>query len=126
MTVGSETTTYTLDLAAPLVQVLVANEGGDSTLYLYGVARIGEDDGAWHYHLADHLGSVRSLVDADGDVDGTRAYRPYGASLDTAGTASSIYGFTGEQTDPTGLVYLRARMYAPSLGQFVSQGSLGW
>jgi len=32
-----------------------------------------------------------------------------------------MYGFTGEQTDPTGLVYLRARVYAPGLGQFMSR-----
>jgi len=121
VTVGSETITYTLELAAPLVQVLVANEDGDSTRYLYGVARIGEDDGTWRYHLADHLGSVRSLVDANSSVDGTRAYQPYGASLDTVGTASSIYGFTGEQTDPTALVYLRARYYGPRTRQFVSR-----
>jgi len=30
------------------------------------------------------------------------------------------YGFTGEMTDDNGLVYLRARHYAPSIGSFVS------
>jgi len=54
-------------------------------------------------------------------VVGTRAYRPYGSVLSSAGSASSIYGFTGEQTDPTGLVYLRARMYSPGLGLFTSR-----
>jgi YD repeat-containing protein len=47
MTVGGETTTYTLDVAAPLVQVLVANEDGAHTAYLYGIARIGEDESGW-------------------------------------------------------------------------------
>jgi RHS repeat-associated protein len=123
MTVGSETTTYTLDLAAPLVQVLVAHESAHQRVseYLYGVARIGEYGGGWRYYLADHLGSVRSLIEMDGSVEETRTYRPYGLPLDVAGTVSSIYGFTGEQTDPTGLLYLRARMYAPSLGQFTSR-----
>jgi len=120
MTVDGETTTYTLDLAAPLVQVLVAHEVGESTTYLYGIARIGEYDGTWQYYLADHLGSVRSLVDVGGGIVGTRAYQPYGSPLSSAGLASSIYGFTGEQTDPTGWVYLRARMYAPDSGLFVS------
>jgi RHS repeat-associated protein len=118
MTVGSETMTYTLDLAAPLVQVLAVNGNGGDVAYLYGLARIGEYDSEWRYHLADHLGSVRSLVGADGSVKGTQTYQPYGSPLSTAGTASSMYGFTGEQTDPTGLVYLRARVYAPSLMQF--------
>jgi RHS repeat-associated protein len=123
MTVGSETTTYTLDLASLLVQVLVAHEPArpEPTSYLYGVARIGEYDGAWRYHLADHLGSVRSLAGANGDVVGTQAYRPYGSSLSSTGNAGSAYGFTGEQADSTGLIYLRARMYAPALGQFMNR-----
>jgi RHS repeat-associated protein len=121
MTVGSETITYTLDVAAPLVQVIVATTDGAQRAYLYGVARIGEDDGGWQYYLADHLGSVRSLVDTEGSVAGTRAYQPYGAPLSSAGVAESVYGFTGEQTDPTGFVYLRARMYAPGLGVFLSR-----
>jgi RHS repeat-associated protein len=125
MTLGSEKITYTLDLAAPLVQVLVANEDGIRTAYLYGVARIGEEDSAWQYYLADHLGSVRSLVDAEESVAGTRAYQPYGAPLSSAGVAESVYGFTGEQTDPTGLVYLRARMYAPGLELFLSRDPWG-
>jgi RHS repeat-associated protein len=125
MTLGSEKITYTLDLAAPLVQVLVANEDGTRTAYLYGIARIGEEDSAWQYYLADHLGSVRSLVDGQGSVAGTRAYQPYGAPLSSAGVAESMYGFTGEQTDPTGLVYLRARMYAPGLELFLSEDPWG-
>jgi RHS repeat-associated protein len=125
MTVGGETTTYTLDVAAPLVQVLVANEDGIRTAYLYGIARIGEEDSVWQYYLADHLGSVRSLVDAEESVAGTRAYQPYGAPLSSAGAAESVYGFTGEQTDPTGLVYLRARMYAPGLELFLSRDPWG-
>jgi RHS repeat-associated protein len=32
-----------------------------------------------------------------------------------------VYGFTGEQMDPSGLVYLRARYYAPITGRFVSR-----
>jgi RHS repeat-associated protein len=110
-------------LAAPLVQVLVAHESANQRVseYLYGVARVGEYDGAWRYYLADHLGSVRLLVGVDGSIEGTRTYRPYGLPLDVDGTVNSIYGFTGEQTDPTGLIYLRTRMYAPSLGQFMSR-----
>jgi RHS repeat-associated protein len=64
---------------------------------------------------------VRSLVDAEESVAGTRAYQPYGAPLTSIGAAESVYGFTGEQTDPTGLVYLRARMYAPGLGVLLSR-----
>ncbi len=68
------------------------------TRYLYGAARIGEEQGpAWAYHLADGLGSVRQLVDADGAVSLARGYMPYGEPWWSEGTASSTYGFAGEQ-----------------------------
>ncbi|MCU0498860.1 MAG: hypothetical protein MUF87_16025 [Anaerolineae bacterium] len=38
----------------------------------------------------------------------------------STGSAASNYGFTGEQTDPNGLIYLRVRYYQPSLGMFAS------
>jgi RHS repeat-associated protein len=53
-------------------------------------------------------------------VAGTQVYQPYGAPLSSAGLAESVYGFTGEQADPTGLVYLRARYYSPGSKQFLS------
>jgi len=62
------------------------------------------------------LGSVRGWLDgAEAFVD-TMSYNPYGV-LDGAVDG---YGFTGEMTDDNGLVYLRARHYAPSIGSFVS------
>ncbi|NDJ78631.1 MAG: RHS repeat-associated core domain-containing protein, partial [Chloroflexi bacterium] len=33
----------------------------------------------------------------------------------------TLFGFTGEPTDANGLIHLRARYYAPSLGTFLSQ-----
>jgi len=42
----------------------------------------------------------------------------YGEVLGPTGTSQTEYGFTGEPTDGNGLVYLRARYYAPALGTF--------
>ncbi|MCC7119212.1 MAG: hypothetical protein IT310_11850 [Anaerolineales bacterium] len=39
----------------------------------------------------------------------------------TTGNAQSAYGFTGEQTDPSGMTYLRARYYMPSDGRFLTR-----
>jgi hypothetical protein len=61
-TVGSEMIWHTLYLAAPIVQVVLINEGGNSTLYLNGISGIGLNAVTWLYHLADHLGSVRTLA----------------------------------------------------------------
>ena len=35
------------------------------------------------------------------------------------GAGTSRYGWTGEQVDSSGFVYLRARYYAPSMGRFM-------
>ena len=68
---------------------------------------------------ADLLGSVRATTDSTGSVAGTAGYDTYGATRSTTGTMGA-YGYTGEYTDPTGLIHLRARQYDPSLGRFPS------
>ncbi len=119
---GTTATTYTLDLAAGLVQVLAQQQAGTTTQYLYGAGRIGErTPGTVAYHLADALGSVRQLADGTGALTLVRGYEPYGEVLNTAGTGTSMYGFTGEPRDATGLEYLRARYYAPSQGRFINE-----
>jgi len=116
-------TTYTLDLAAPLVQVLVQRDGSGDTRYLYGVTRVGElQPAGWVYHLSDALGSVRQLVDDDAQVVLARGYMPYGEALWSQGEGDSKYGFTGEAFDASvGLVFLRARYMSPGLGMFISR-----
>jgi RHS repeat-associated protein len=118
-------TTYTLDLAAPLVQVLTMQDAGGKTTYLYGVTRIGEQQpGGWAYHLADALGSVRQLADASAQVTLARGYMPYGEELWSVGDGSSAYGYTGEDWNTvTRLVFLRARYMQPGLGMFLSRDS---
>jgi RHS repeat-associated protein len=116
-------TTYTLDLAAGLVQVLVQQDTTGATRYLYGVTRIGEEQpGGWAYHLTDALGSVRQLADGSAQVTLARGYMPYGEPLWSVGSGSSVYGYTGEDWNTTTqLVFLRARYMQPALGIFVSR-----
>ncbi len=49
-----------------------------------------------------------------------RHYAPYGDPFGVQGSLGTSFGCTGEQTDANGLIYLRARHYAPSLGIFPS------
>ena len=101
-------TSYWLDLSAGLTQVL-ASEG---VTYLYGLARIGEEQpSGWQFYLGDALGSVRQLVDVSNGVGAGMAYEPFGDDLVSTGVANSVYGFTGEWADITGLIHLRARYY---------------
>ncbi len=52
-------------------------------------------------------------------------YDPFGNVLTTNGTSASVYGFTGERTDATGLVYLRARYYSSQQGRFFAHDPWG-
>jgi len=116
-TVNGNTTNYTLDLNAGLTQVL--NDGTNT--YLYGLGRIAQVNTTTEYFLGDALGSVRQLTDASGEVTLANVYEPYGVLAQTAGSAQTSYGFTGESTDPSGMVYLRARYYSPSDGRFLTR-----
>lgn len=118
---------YLLNLNTALPEVLA---DGDN-LYLYGIGRIGEQavsGGAWEYHQGDALGSVRLVTGALGQaVQGTN-YDPNGNVLDVVSVGpggESAFGFTGEQTDPTGMVYLRARYYNPNQAQFLTKDPFG-
>jgi RHS repeat-associated protein len=117
-TVNGTSTTYALDLASGLTQVLTDG----SNLYLYGVDRVGEKQaGGWRYYTQDALGSVRQLVNSSGSVLLAKSFAPFGDILTASGSAVTIYGFTGEQRDPTGLIFLRARYLSPAQGRFLTR-----
>jgi RHS repeat-associated protein len=75
------------------------------------------------YPVADALGSIRAITDGAGNVTGSAAYDPFGATTTQAG-ASSALGFTGELSDATGLINLRARLYDPATGAFTQTDPL--
>lgn len=69
--------------------------------------------------LYDGHGSTRMLVDATGQPLTGQVFRydAFGNRLDSATALTSLL-YSGEQTDPTGLQYLRARYYEPRIGRF--------
>lgn len=100
-----------MDLNTGLTQAL--NDG--TYTYLYGsgrVAQLNTDTLMTDYFLGDALGSARQLTDSNGAVTLSNAYDPYGTVAQSAGAGQSRYGYTGEYQQ-NGLVYLRARHYAP-------------
>jgi len=114
-TVNGNAITFAMDLNAGLTQAL---SDGTNT-YTYGLGRIAQTQGATtEYFLTDALGSVRQLTSQSGAITYTSAYDPYGVVTQAYGASQTNYGFTGEFTDPNGLVYLRARHYSPNMGRF--------
>jgi RHS repeat-associated protein len=79
-----------------------------------------KQSGNWFYYLADGLGSTMAIVNATGTVQNSYAYDVYGKPTVT-GSLSNEYDFAGQQTDATGLQYLRARYMDPETGTFLSR-----
>lgn len=122
-TVGANVTQYLLDLQPGLSVVLAATEGMDTICYVHGPMGIHahkDAAGNWEWMLQDGLGTVRGVVDNDVSVLESRLYDPIGVLLGASGTNQTMYDFTGEPMDNNGLLYLRARYYAPSLGVFTA------
>ena len=59
-------------------------------------------------------------LDASGSPSAGMRYEPYGQPVDTWGKPPAL-GFTGEWTDSSGLLYLRARYMDPSSATFLSR-----
>ena len=122
VTADSVTTTYTWDVNRSIPQVIDDEEGG----FVYGVGRILKNtppsvEGDTFHYLTDGLGSVLRF--------GTLEYPAYDVFGAPPGVEVSIpvtndFRFAGEQKDPTGLYYLRARYYDPVVGRFVSRDPL--
>jgi RHS repeat-associated protein len=104
-------TAYTLDLAAPLSQVL--HDGTSSYIYGNDAERLRAVGGAWY--IPDALGSVRATLDDSGAVLASTNYDPWGLPQ---ASAIAPFGFTGEVQDAAGMVYLRARWYDAGSGRF--------
>ncbi len=135
-TIGGTTSTYTYDGDSTRV---IGTSGASTANYVWdraGSLPLLIDDGTQGYvqtnqglleqlgsaasfMLNDALGSVRTVTSPTASVVGTASYEAFGSVRSQTGQ-SSIFGFTGQQTDSTGLSYLRARYYNPLLGRFMS------
>lgn len=92
----------------------------DGNQYLYGAGLTAQkQSGNWYYYLADGLGSTMAVVNASGTVQDSYTYDVYGTPTKT-GSLANEFDFAGQQTDGTGLQYLRARYYDPATGTFLS------
>lgn len=81
-----------------------------------------------YYPFTDNVGSVRSMVKADGTVANSYSYSAYGTTLtaNEATGASQPYRYAGGYTDTaTGLIKLGIRYYDPTQGRFTQQDPTG-
>jgi RHS repeat-associated protein len=118
---GTTTVDYVWDVAGGLPMLL---QDGTNT-YVYGLGLIAIYDGSeMTYRLTDGLGSTVNLCDQGGELVGEYTYDAYGNVRAQSG-AETEFSFAGEQSDPSGLDFLRARYYDPEIGQFLSSDPAG-
>ncbi len=93
-----------------------------TTPELNGTLAVTTPDGT-SYPLKDGLGSTTATTNTTGTVTSTTSYTAYGVASTTGndGGIDTVAGYTGHQTDPTGLIYARARYYNPTTSTFLSE-----
>jgi RHS repeat-associated protein/uncharacterized delta-60 repeat protein len=106
---------------------MVLNGGSILSRYLYGEAAdqiVAEDTaGAARWYMTDHQGSVRKVLDQNGNSARNLDYNEFGIiTTDTGSGASTRHKYTCQIHDAeTGLDYYGARFYDASLGKFINQ-----
>jgi RHS repeat-associated protein len=78
--------------------------------------------------LADYQGSVRDIVDSQGNLLNHIVYDSFGnVRSETNSGIDFRFGYTGRELDAeTGLYYYRARYYDAQTGQFIGQDPIGF
>jgi RHS repeat-associated protein len=106
--------------------------GKQTHRYLYGpgVDQILADETApsVNWALVDNQGSVRDVIDSNGNVLNHIVYDSYGqVTSETNPSLEFRFGYTGRERDKeTGLQYNRARYYDPRTGAFIGQDPIGF
>ena len=122
------TTTLTWDILQGEGVVIGAARNGEATSYAYGLERISASTGKTRTeYVYDGRGSVAAEIsynDSWYSFGGTlakknavsKSFTPFGEQI---GEATSGFGYNGEYYNAaTGMVYLRARFYAPEMNRF--------
>ncbi len=125
---GAGTTNYLWDTNDSLPRLAVERNGSGSALrsYTYGHDLLSMLAGGHNYYFHDDaLGSVRNVTSASGQTEWSYSYEPFGTarteSKEDSMAPDEPVRFAGEMLDADSALYdLRARMYAPSTGSFLS------
>src|SRR5262249_10085087 len=108
---------YAYDGLNPILKFNASGQIVSRRLYAEGVAKFLADEtsGATRCVLTDHHGTVRDLLANDGTVLAHYSYDSYGQPLGAAALSveNDLRYIGREYNDATGLLYLRARYYAP-------------
>ena len=144
MTTGSGTTTYAYDpsnlrykktSAAQTVQYqydasgqVISESNGNNAItvnYIRGDRLLAKKDAATnqiYYYLYNGHGDVVQIVDTNGNVVNQYQYDEWGNIVNQSEAIANSFKYAGEQYDSeSGLYYLKARYYDPSVGRFINE-----
>jgi RHS repeat-associated protein len=131
LTNSDNVTKFVINPNAALSQVLLRVKGGVTNYYVYGLGLLYEADDAgstktYHY---DSRGSTLAITDANGAITDRIEYSAYGTTTYRDGTTDTPFLYNGRygvQSDPNGLLYMRARHYNPYLCRFLNSDPAGF
>ena len=113
------TTTYTNDDLWQGSVLMVEDELTNTTTHL--LHGLGEyRNGEWQYYLMDGWGSVRLMVNQQGEVTLNQSFDPWGGTRTRTGTAEPLMGWMGAQAEQLGLLYWGGRYYDTGNGRFLT------
>lgn len=140
ITNGATVTRFVINPNAKLPQVLMRITGGTTNYYIYGLGLLYEvtetatSSSALAYHY-DYRGSTVAVTDGSGNIKERFEYSAYGMLTYRSGSTDTPFLYNGRygvQTDPNGLLYMRARSYNSYLCRFINPdpsgfaGGLNW
>jgi RHS repeat-associated protein len=80
--------------------------------------------GEQFYYLYNGYGDVVQIMDSQGQIQNSYTYDEWGNIVNKTESIPNEFTYAGEIFDEeTGLYYLRARYYNPSVGRFISEDS---
>jgi len=97
--------------------------GDSSCVEVEASPQTGSGDGTTYFYITDHLGTVRAILDVDGNIKSTHDFEPFGVELQplSAESTNFHYKYTGQERDSsTNLDYMHARFYGSLIGRFLS------
>lgn len=103
-----------------------ANNSVTKRFFAEGEQRVGGSDAGNYYYSRDHLGSIREVTDASGNLKARYDYDPFGNEVVLTGNMNVDFGFTGHyfhQSSSLNLTMYRA--YNANIGRWISRDPIG-
>jgi RHS repeat-associated protein len=135
-TYGTNTTVFIVNPNSKLPEVLMLIKNGVTNYYVYAggagliyqITEAASGTNTLTYHF-DYRGSTVALSDNNGNVTDRMEYSLYATMTYRVGTNDTPFLFNGRygvQSDPNGLLYMRARYYNPFLCRFINPDPSGF